>query len=380
MTNSEVHGQARSRSAGTRMRRIGAAAIGVAALTLASCTVGAPTVPNPLVGTLTTRTVDVTISGSTTYAVDDAAADATGGPAGFAISYNGSSLVTSVQGTLAYGTGAALTLDLTTAVTGTTGSAVVTDSGAGVAVTVNGPVAGLVVDDLGNVSGSIASGGRTVQFSTVSVGLPTGTDEALESLLAEESGFCKDAQQRLAGLNEAEVPLSSIANTREPSRKDFASSKATLVPLTTRSWSDTTDVTTQGGDHATITQHISCKTRAADHVSTTGVATSAVDAPCSTLNQRSIDLALAQMTPAEQAAVTLPVLAADVVRGTGAEWTTPLPAGVEFNSNVLTAHALLTLWSDPALIIFPDTIRGVHYCTTWSPAYAYTYLLSTIAA
>ena len=359
----------------------------IAAMTLAAtaCSPGAPTTANGLAGQLTTRTVDVSITGATTYAVDDAAALAAGGPAGFVVTYNGSSLVTSVKGTLAFAVGAAaspspsLTLDLSTDAIGTSGRATVTDPAAGVAVSVNGVVSGYSVDDLGNVSGSITSGGRTVAFSTNSVAVAPGTDPALAALRAEEADFCAAAQQSLAGLDPVEVPLGSIANTRESSRKDFASSKSTLTPLTTRTWTDTLDVTGGSGDHLTISQRISCKTRQADHLATTGVSTAASDAACSTLNQRSIDLALAQMSTVEQAAVTVPTLGPDVVRQTGADWTTPLSPNLEFSGNVLRAHALLTGWNDPAFAIFPDTIRGVHYCTVWSPAYAYSYLLGTIA-
>ncbi len=370
---------------GSRRRRatLAAATIGLLTLVGTACSPGAPTEPNALAGQVTTRSVDITISGATTYSVDDAPALAAGGSRGFAIAYNGSSLVTDVEGTLAYDVGATtvptLALDLTTDAIGTSGRATVTDSSAGVSVTVNGTVTGYSVDDLGNVAGSITSGGRTVSFSTTSAAAAPGTDPALEALRAEETDFCAAAQQSLAGLDPAEVPLGDIINTREANRDDFAGSKSILTPLTTRTWTDTTDVQGSGGDLLTISQRISCKTRQADHLATTGVTTAPVDAACSTLNQRSIDLALAQMTPAQQAAVTLPLLGPDVVRQTGAEWTTPLRPDVEFSGNVLRAHALLTGWNDPAFVIFPDTIRGVHYCTVWTPAYAYSYLLDTIA-
>lgn len=366
-------------------RRAALAAASLAVLGLAaSCTPGTPTSTNALAGQLTTRSVDVSVSGATSYSVDDAPAVASGGPAGFTVAYNGSSLVTDVRGTLGYdageGNGPTLALDLVTTITGTAGTVTVTDAADGIGVSVYGFVNGFVVDDLGNVSGSVSDGARTVTFSTASVTVAPGADPALEALVGEQATFCQDAQQRLAGLDESEVPLASITNTREASRAVFAGSKSVVSPLTVRTWTDTTDVTSTSGDHLTIAQRISCKTRAADHVATTGVSTAASDAPCSTLNQRSIDLALEQLTPSQQAAVTLPTLGADVVRETGAEWTTPLAGEIEFGGNVLRAHSLLTRWNDPTFSIFPDTIRGVHYCTTWTPAYAYTYLLGTISA
>ncbi len=361
------------------------AAIGLAvALAATACVPGAPTAPNPLGGQLSTRTVDVSVTGSVSYSAVDAAAVAPDSPGGIALGYNSSSEVMSVTGTLGFdagdGPGPSLTLDLTPTLFGMSGTARVTDPGAGIDVTVDGVAAGFTADDRGNVAGTISSAGRTVAFSTASVALAAGTDPALETLLAAEADFCADAQQRLAGLDPAEVPLSSITNVREANRDDFAGSKAALDPITTRTWTDAVDVTAEGGGHATVSQRISCKTRAADHVATTGVTTAAVDAECSVLNQRSIDLALAEMTPAEQAAVTVPALGADVVRQTGVDWTTPLAPSIEFSGTTLRAHALLTRWTDPAFAIFPDTIRGVHYCTVWSPAFAYAHLLDTLPA
>ncbi|HKY14478.1 MAG TPA: hypothetical protein VJM33_06100, partial [Microthrixaceae bacterium] len=305
-----------------------------------------------------------------------------GQPAGFELTYDGSSLVTRVDGTLGYdagaGAGPSVTLHLESGLLGLSGTVWVADPAAGVNVSATGQVVSFGADALGNVIGRIDGASLSIVFSTSSVAVAPGTDPALEALLATEATFCQDAQQRLAGLLESEVPLASIANSRGLSRAAFANAKSGLVPLATVSWADTTDVTTESGDHATISHHISCKTRAADHVATTGVTTSATDAPCSTLNQRSIDLALAQMTFAQQAAVTLPTLVPDIVRTTGSEWTTPLAPSVEYSAGQLRAHALLTRWNDPAFELFPDTIRGVHYCTTWSPAYAYTFLLATL--
>lgn len=376
---------ARIRRSTHRRRRGLAAAIGLA-LTLgaAACVPGAPTSPNPIGNQLSTRTVDVAVTGSVNYTADDASAVAPGTPGGIVLGYNGSSEVMSVTGTLGFdagdGPGPSLTLDLAATLFGMSGTARVADPTASVDVTVTGAVAGFSADDRGNVAGTISSAGSTVTFSTTSIALAPGTDPALESLLAAEDDFCADAQQRLAGLDPAEVPLGSITNTREANRDDFTVSKTLLDPLTTRTWTDAVDVATADGGHATVSQRISCKTRAADHVATTGVSTTAVDGECSVLNQRSIDLALAQMTPSQAAAVTVPILGADVVRQTGAEWNTPLAASIEFSGTTLRAHALLTRWTDPAFAIFPDTIRGVHYCTVWSPAFAYAHLLDTLPA
>lgn len=356
----------------------------VVVLVAAACAPGVPPLSGSFVDSLTTRSVSVSVTGSTSYSEVNAPAVALGDPAGFSISYDGSSNVVAVNGAISFETMtddvATVTLSLRADALGVSGRVSVSDPATGVNVSANGVVNGFSVDDLGNVSGSVTAGSRTISFATSSVVLPAGTDPALEALVAAQEEFCQDAQQRLAGLDPLEVPLGSILNTREPNRPQFTASKAELSPLTTRTWTDTVDVTTEAGAHATIAQRISCKTRANDHVATTGVATGGSPAACSVLNQRSIDLALEQMTPAQAAAVNPPTLGPDVVRQTGAQWNTPLSASTEFSGNTLRAHSLLTGWNDPAFALFPDTIRGVHYCTVWSPAYAYTYLLSTTLA
>lgn len=370
-------GRARTRS----LRRLPVAVVSGALL--AACAPGVSPTATAFAGELSTRSVTIGVSGAgAPYTADGAAGVADGAPDGFTLQYNSSSAVIAVRGTLAYdrgaGTGPSLALSLEAGPFGLAGSATVIDPLAGVTASVNGIATSFAADDHGNVSGSITEGAVTISFATASAAAPSGSHAQLESLLAAEADYCADAQQRLAGLDDAEVPLSAIANTRETPRSAFASSKAVLSPLTVRTWTDTVDVSSSDGSLVTISKHISCKTRAADHVATTGVATAAADADCSVLNQRSIDLALAQMTPAQAAGVTVPVLGADVVRRTGVDWTTPLPPSGEFDGTTLRAHALLTRWNDPAFAIFPDTIRGVHYCTVWSPAYAFAHLLDTL--
>ncbi len=362
------------------------AAIGLAvALAATACVPGAPTAPNPLGGQLSTRTVDVSVSGSVSYSAVDAAAVAPGSPGGIVLGYNSSSEVMSVTGTLGFdagdGPGPSLTLDLAPTLFGMSGTARVTDPGAGIDVTVDGVAAGFTADDRGNVTGTISSAGRTVAFSTASVALAVGTDPALEALLAAEADFCADAQQRLAGLDPAEVPAQrdpqrpgSRTGTTSPARRR-CSTRSPPAPGPTRSMSPLPAAATRPSPSASAARPGPRTTSRPP-----GSRPQPVDAECSVLNQRSIDLALAEMTPAEQAAVTVPALGADVVRQTGVDWTTPLAPSIEFSGTTLRAHALLTRWTDPAFAIFPDTIRGVHYCTVWSPAFAYAHLLDTLPA
>ena len=349
--------------------------VGPLALVAAACAPGVATTASAQGGQLTTRTISVS---SGAYSTNAATGVADGGGEGFTLDYNSSSAVIGVSGALAYGAGASLTLNLSATAFGMAGSATLVDPAGPVSVSISGNASSFSVDDHANVSGSISDGVSTISFATASPQAPVGSDPALEALLAAETDYCAQAQQSIAGLDPLQVPVSSITNTRETPRAAFAASKSTLSPLTVRTWTDAVDVKTSTGQLVTISKRISCKMRAGDHIATTGVTTSASDAACQTLNQKSIDLALAQMSPADAAAVTLPTLGADVVRQTGVEWTTPLAAAAEFNGSTLSAHALLVNWTDPNYAIFPDSIRGVHYCTVWSPAYAYSHLRSTL--
>lgn len=366
---------------GRRGRRL-ALAVGLAALPLvaAACAPGVATSATSQAGVLTTRTVTVSATGSgAPIAVTAAPSLVAGNPGNIELTYNSSSAVIAAHGTLHFttpGGATSATVNLDAGLAGMAGSVVITDPTHTIAA--NGVASSFTADDHGNVALSISEGGVAITLATASPNAAPGTSTALEALLAAEIDYCAEAQQSIAGLNPAQVPVASIVNTRETPRAVFAGSKSIVSPLTVRTWTDTVDVAGPGGATVTISKHISCKMRAADHIATTGVTTAAVDAACSTLNQRSFDLALAQMSPGEQAAVTVPALGADIVRQTGVDWTTPLPNGVEFNGTTLVAHALQTNWNDPAFAIFPDTIRGVHYCTVWAPAYAYAYLLTTL--
>lgn len=363
-----------------RRSRLAAVAVGIAALALtaSACAPGVSTSPSTQGGQLSSRTITVS---SGAYSATGSAAIPNGlGPLdeGFALDYNSSSAVIGVNGTLAYNGGASLTLHLTAGVFGLTGSATLVDPGASVSAYVTGTASSFSADDHGNVSGSISDGATTISFATASPAAAVGSAPALEALLAAEDDYCAEAQQTIAGLNPAQVPVSSIVNTRETPRATFAGSKSVVSPLTVRTWTDTVDVASSTGDLVTISKHISCKMRSGDHIATTGVTTSPTDASCAALNQKSFDLALAQLSPGDQALAVVPSLGADVVRQTGVDWTTPLPSGVEFDGTNLRAHALQVNWTDPDYAIFPDTIRGVHYCTVWAPAYAYEYLVSTL--
>ncbi len=353
-------------------------ATAILATALTACAPGVPTTATGLAGTLTTRTVDIVVANGASVSGAPASPGSDGG--GIVIGYDSSSKVVSARGSLGVEPIGAvpglLRLDVSATPIGMSG--LVSVELAGTTTSATGVLSSFTADDHGDVSGVLAVGATSISFATHSSALAPGTDPVVESLLAEEEDFCADAQQRLAGLDPGEVPIASIVNTHESPRSAFAASKSTLQPLTTRTWTDTVDIS-RGGDHRTISRHVSCKTRSADHLATTGVATSTVDTQCAALNQRSIDLATAAMTAGELAGATLPTLGSDVVRQTGVEWTTPLADSAEYDGTTLRAHALLVRWTDPAFALAPDTIRGVHYCTVWSPVYAYSVLTGSAA-
>jgi len=230
-------------------------------------------------------------------------------------------------------------------------------------------------DGDGDASATATDSGWTLTWST-ETNSAAGLESVYDSLTSAESAYCQDAQQRLAGLSEAQVPLASIGNTTYVTRASFTASKATLTPLATQTWGEPAMVTTGAGNVLSVNKLISCKGRNGDHIATTGVTTLPEDNQCTVLTQRSLDLAWAELTLTQRTAFLSSSVSltpgADVVRSTGVDWTTPIPdSSVAGSAVTINAHALQTRWNDPAFAIFPDNIRGVHYCTTWTPAYAY---------
>jgi len=347
---------------------------GLCALTLAatSCTSGVPSASGTRTA-VATRSLSITLSGAVTYSRSVAIG---GGAIG--VRYTGTNNVDRTAGTvtfpgLASGT-ADFGLDLTA--TGTTfgGVVAVHDPASGISQDLG--LYGLAVsfDGDGDSTGTGTAGGVTVTWAITTTDAP-GLEPVLDTLTADETDFCAKAQQSLAGLDTTQVPLGSITNNDYSSRGTFGGSKASLVPLTTQTWREPVEVDTANGNNVVITDSISCKTRSADHLATLGV-TTAPDQQCSTLSTAAAARAWSLLTPAEQASYAASgkslAFAPDQVEGTGIDWLTPI-TGASLAGNVMTirAHALQVNWTDPNYVIFPDTIRGVHYCTTKSPAWFY---------
>ena len=351
------------------------AVISAAAMLAAGCSSPTATTPGSRSG-VGTRSVSVTLSGGATYSHT---ATITGGAA--RVTYTNGNGVDALAGTVSFpgsaGGTATMTFALTSSALGFAGTVSVTDPSVGISSVVDHTGATVAVNGDGDASASASSGGVTMSWSLATTPAP-GLEPELDALSAQEGTFCQDAQQRLPGLTEAELPLASIANVLHTSRGVFGSSKAVLAPLQVQTWGEADMATTADGNTVAITHRISCKTRSADHLATTGLPTSP-DLQCKVLTERSLDLAWAELTPAEQTAYTTSgrqaVAAADRVEQTGVEWLTSFQDEVASGNTLqVTGHALRVDWTDPTYAAFPDTIRGVHYCTVWSPAWAYWWL------
>jgi hypothetical protein len=143
-------------------------------------------------------------------------------------------------------------------------------------------------------------------------------------------------------------------------------------------WSDPDMVTTASGETVAISHRINCKTASSDKLASQGVATSP-DLACSSLTAGSIEAARGSMTAAERDAydaVGLPVaLQPDVLAPAGPVWLAPIADEVDTGSALeVTSAALRVDWNDPAYFALPEPFRGVHYCTVWSPAWAYWWM------
>ena len=352
-----------------------ATVVAALALVAMACAGAPPATPGQRDG-VGTRELEVALSGAASYG-NQGAIDS----GGLEITYDNASGVTSLEGSVTIpgvsGGEARVTFDLDEALGTYSGPVRVQDPGAGVDTTVEHFATSLAFDADGDASGSAESGGVRLTWSVETIDA-TVLEPALDELHDEEDTFCVDAQRSLAGVDEADLPDGAIANTVHTSRAAFGSSKASLSPLAVQTWSDTAQVDSAAGNNLAISHRISCKTRAADHLATTGVPVGASQ-QCSVLTQRSIELARSRMSAQEladyDASGRQVVLVGDRMAGTGSEYLTPFnDERIVGDTLEVQAGSLRTDWEDPAYVLFPDTIRGVHYCTVWSPAWAYWWM------
>ncbi len=354
-------------------------------LAVAACVVAvlasACTGPSPTAGTragVGQRSLHVVVAGPSVPAPGTYVANQPITSGSQTVAYNGSNTIASITGKVGFAGAsgpATLTIALQSAGTSYNGTIRVVEPAAGLDTTVTASFVSVSVDGDNDLAGSFGDGTSTVEFSITTNNTP-GIEAAYDTLAGDETDFCATAQQSLAGLNPVQVPVSSITNNHFDNRASFGGSKSSLTPLTTQTYQTPGEFDTAAGNNLAFTDSISCKTRSEDHLATTGVTTGGSDAACSTLNVASAARAFALLTPAEQAAyaTTGKTLAfgPDLVNQTGTEWLAPIiDASLVGNTMTVTAHALLVRWTDPAFAIFPDTIRGVHYCTVKSPSWFY---------
>lgn len=370
-------GEALGRGVGLRRSRLAllAVVLGVAGLLGAACST-APEAGTGQRSGVGQRLLTVELSGATTYA--NSAIVESGA---VRVAYDSGSGVTSLKGTVGIpglsGGTATVAFNLTESLGKYNGAVSVSDPAHGVSRSVTHTLVPLGFDDDGDSAGVATSGGVTLSWSLETVPA-TGLEPDLDALSAAESTFCQEAQRDLVGLDESTLPAASIGNTVHRSRAVFGGSKAVFSPLAVQTWSEVDMATTAGGNTVALSHRISCKTRSSDHLATAGYPT-APDAACSTLTERSVELARERMTPAQRTAYdtsgTQLLLRPDRNESTGNDYLTPIVDEVDNGSQLeVTAHALKVDWTDPAYQLLPDTIRGVHYCTVWAPAWAYWWM------
>lgn len=356
-------------------RRWAVASAVAVVLVAAACSPGVPATPGDVSG-IGQRTISLSLTGSQSYAVTEA--PVTGGVV--SVVYNGSNRAESVTGSATYpgvaGGAATATFNLTATGSSFNGSVSISDPSVGLTASVQHLLVAVSIDGDDDASATASAGGLTLSWA-IDTESALGLEPTLDALAAGTDTYCQDAQQALAGLDPGEVTTGDIANVLHPDRTAFGASKAELDPLTVHSYTAPTTVTTASGNTVVIDRTVSCKTRSADHLATTGVATSApVEGECRDLAQTSFDTAYAALTAGEQTdydALGLSIThLADIQASTGSEWLSPSSIFTTGPSGITTqARSLLVRWTDPNYQLLSEEIRGVHYCTVIAPTAAY---------
>ncbi len=370
-----MHGTTGDRRSIRKRLLTAAAVLGSLAALSAACAGPAPApapAPPPAEGHVGTRQIAVQLSGATTYSVT-ANVDS-----GRLVSrWNGASVAT-LSGTVGFqgaGGPASATFDLTRVGSAYDGTVSVSDPGAGVAETITHTQVALTFNGDGDANTVAVDGGTQLVWSTDTL-QADGLVPALDVLTSQEAEFCVGAQRSLVGVDTVELP--TVVNTNHTDRDAFVISKVDYGPLGVHTWTDPDMATTAAGETVAITHRISCKTSSADKLDSLGVSTSP-DLECSTLTASSIAAARLQMTPAELAAYDTTgrqvSLQPDVLAPAGPVWLAPFADEVVNGAQLdVTAAALRVDWTDPNYFVLPENFRGVHYCTVWSPAWAYWWM------
>lgn len=362
------------------MRRSLRSAAGLAAMMSAPAIVATactPTVapaptPPPAEGHIGVRQVELHLSGAVTY---DVGAEALSGRV--VTTWNGNPVET-MNGTVGFaGSGGPATATFALTRNGGLydGSISIADPGAGVATTVNLSSTGVTFDGDGDGAGVVTDGATQLRWRVDTL-IADGREPTLDQLTALEGQLCVDAQRTLVGVDSVALP--TIVTTNHNDRDAFVSSKVTHGPLSVHEWTGPDMVTTASGKTVALSHRVSCKTASSDRLAALGVATSP-DLQCSVLTTASIALARTKMTPAELAAYDTGgrqiVLKPDFVGAAGPVWLGLFTDEVVNGSTLeVTSNSLQVNWTDPAYFALPESFRGVHYCTFWSPAWAYWWM------
>ena len=237
----------------------------------------------------------------------------------------------------------------------------------------------ITFDDEADASATATDGANSLTWA-VSTARADGLVPALDRLTVQEAGFCREAQRQIVGLDATTLPDAQVTQVANRSRSTFVSAKVVPSPLSVQEWTQPDMATTAGGQTVAIAHRISCKMASADRLASLGLPTSP-DLECATQNTRAMAAARAEMTQAERDAYDASgrhvLLTADRLGVAGPDWLSwvddehVVPGGLE-----LTAGALRVDLNDPAYAGLPDNVRGVHYCTTWTPAWAYWWMTS----
>jgi hypothetical protein len=223
------------------------------------------------------------------------------------------------------------------------------------------------------------------------------------NILAPEGFFrlCPEAQRDIANLDDAALAAAGIklGGTMWSSNADFIASKS-AVSVTDPAILTSTYVSYRDAAR-TQPEQVRCKMRTGESLSQgawpagsannpgrfavepyfgfgaagVGLSTNPVDAPCSTVNQRTIDNVWQTLSPAQRAAApykpapdgTTLVTVPDIVTGSGPEWLADFPA-MQLSGGTLQVGSLALLAPTTAPGGVPRVV-GAHYCTLVAPEY-----------
>lgn len=179
------------------------------------------------------------------------------------------------------------------------------------------------------------------------------------------SGFCTEAQQRIAGTS-----LRS-ENTLYTDYEAFVKSKPGVRPLRTEQFVWLSD------EARAEPKMISCKMKTSDHIATEyGADQTTGEGQCADINRATLARVLDSMTAAERrrlrfARGTQIVFEPEIRTTEGPVWLAAFPLVTRGDDGALHIHskAMRNDWLDPALAKAPPQFKGTRYCHLIAPQY-----------